>query len=529
MRTSLARLAAAAGACALCALTLLPASAQYYSPPKFKHQVLPAYSDTARAGHETGQVFVKVLVMGNGTVPKNGITLFKGSGHRDLDAATMAAVKASTFSPGTRDGKPVVAFMDVIYKFTLQGVLEAGGNTSDLARKLGSNPHDTATRLALATGYLNKQQYSQAESILKEGVGLDPNNAKMWARLGIAYYGDGVQSKDESKYKEAADAFDKALSLDPHVDTAGVAGIAYNRYAFGLLQNQQYAAALPYAQKAAQLDPKRSDNQLLIGDANTGIGNYQTALAAYKNAQSLDDHKNATITSNILARVGNAELALGDETAGIAAITQAEQASARNPAPYQALASYYIKKGNFNAALSPLKQLLALNPNDPHVLTNISAIEIQQKNYTQAKADAQKALSIDPNNGDALFGMAQLSASQGDTGTADSYLQKAIAANKSAAADYNDAIAKIYLQETTDKQNHAPDAERYANAATQANPNDADAWYSLGIAYADEGKQSLASDALKKAYTIFKASGNADGASAAAKYYKQVTGTDISG
>jgi len=529
MRSLLARLAAAAGACALCAITSLPASAQYYSPPKFRHQVLPVYSDAARAGHETGRVFVKVLVNANGSVPKNGITLFKGSGHRDLDAATFAAVKASTFSPATRDGKPTVAFMDVIYKFTLQGVQQAGGSTSDLARKLESNPRDVGTRLSLATGYLNKQQYGQAESILKDGVSLDPNNSKLWARLGIAYYGDGVQSKDDSKYKSAADAFDKALSIDPHVDTAGVAGIAYNRYAFSLLQSQQYAAALPYAQKAAQLDPKRSDDQLLIGDANTGMGNYQAALPAYKNAQSLDDRKNATITSNILARIGNAELALGNENAGIAAITQAEQVSARNPAPYQALASYYIKKGNFNAALSPLKQLQALNPNDPHVLTNISAIEIQQKNYTQAKLDAQKALSLDPNNGDALFGMAQIAAVQGDTGTADSYVQKAIAANKTGAADYNGALAKIYLQETTDKQNHAADAERYADAATKANPNDADAWYSLGIAYADQGKQSLASDALKKAYMIFKSSGNADGASAAAKYYKQVTGTDISG
>lgn len=508
-------------------LSPVPASADttYYVAPQYKHQVKPIYPDSARAAHETGTVFVKVLVMANGTVPHNGITLFKSSGHPDLDSAVLAAVKQTTFKPATRNGTPVTAFKDVVITFTLHGAAEAGGNTSDLARKLQANPRDMDTRLKLATGYLNKQEFASAESVLKDGASLEPNNAKLWARLGIAYYGDAVQTKNNERYALASQAFDKAFSVDPHVDTSGVATVAYSTYALNLIVSHQYQTALTYAQKAAQLDPKRADAQIETGDAYAGLQNFQAALPAYKQAQQLDNKKSAAVTSLILTRVGNTYLQLGNESEGLATIQQAESIDAHNPRPYQAVADYYLRKGNPDKALPPLKQLEQINPNDANTKARIAEVYIQQKNWAQAKTELSAALTIQPNNPSALFGMAELAANQGDTAGADSYLQRAIAADKSSAAIFNDLIARIYLQQN----NKTADAQKYALAATQADPNYPGAWYDLGIAYANGGNRNDATNALKKAYTLFKASGNTDGASAAAKAYKQVSGQDLAG
>lgn len=526
MQKMLAGLVAAAGAIVVgtMAAPVLADQPQYYIPPQYKHQVKPVYPESARVAHETGTVFVKVLVMSDGSIAKKGgITLFKSSGHSDLDNAVLAALRQTTFKPATRNGKPVVAFKDVQITFNLKGIQEAGGNTSDLARKLQANPRDVATRLKLATGYLNKQDFASAESVLKDGTSLDAGNATLWARLGIAYYGDAVQTKSNDKYRLASEAFDKAIAANPHVDTKGVAPVAYTSYAINLILTGDFSTALSYAEKAAQLDPKRADTQIAIGQANAGLGNYQAAISAFKTAQQLDNHKNASISALILTFIGQSYFKLGNEAEGVAYIRQAESVDAHNPRPYQALAQYYLQKGNATAALGPLRQVEAINPHDALVKSQIAEVYTIQKNYPAAKAELDAAMAIEPNNSRVLFAQAELAAFQGDAAGADAYLQRAVAADKGSTASFNEALARIYLQQNT----HTAEAERYARVATQANANNGDAWYDLGTALANEGKRTDAGDAFKKAYDLAKRSGNADLLKAATDAYKKVMGKDV--
>ena len=149
------------------------ADATGYVPPRFINQVKPEYPDSARAAGEVGEVKIKVLVQADGS-PKS-FSIFKSSGHKDLDDAVLSAVKASTYRPAYSNGKPTLAFFDITYRFDLKGLAEAEGATSDLESKLAANPNDAETRKILATSLINKHEYSKAEDVLVKGTQLDPN------------------------------------------------------------------------------------------------------------------------------------------------------------------------------------------------------------------------------------------------------------------------------------------------------------------------------------------------------------------
>jgi TonB family protein len=517
-------IAAAAIACALAAWWSTPASADqitYYQAPKFKVQVKPTYPQSARAAREVGVVFVKVLVGANGRPQSFTV---RSSGHKDLDAAVLAAAKQSSYAPATKNGKPVAAFYDFSYKFTLAGLAENEGSDSDLAKRLQANPKSVPTRLALTEFYINRGDFTQAEATAQDGVKLSPNDARLWAQLGRAYYSDGSPKKDVAKLKQAAEAYDKSLSLDPHSPNTSQASAVYAEYAFNLMAGQQYNDCIPYAAKAAQLNPKEMQYRMLKGDCEDGAGNHEAALSDYQAAQPLDNKKDSLLTARLLADIGNAKLNMGDEAGGIEALNQSERANPHAVFAYQYLATYYIRKGNLNAALNPLSQLAQVQPTNVQVHVNMGDIYVRQKNFPAAQAAYNKALALDPKNADAQFGLAELAAAQGNLAQTDTALQRAVSTAPANTAIYNTNIAMLFLQ-TAD---HPGDAVKYALAATTADPNMANAWYALGIAYADTSKKDQANTALHKAFDLFKSRNDQSGMDAVNQAYMKLNGKDQS-
>ena len=528
MRT-LTNVLAAAAACAACLVSLAPsaqADVTYYTPPAFKNKVQPVYPDSARAAHETGTVLVQVLVLANGQ-PKT-FRIIKSSGHKDLDDAVLAALKRSTFTPAMRGSTPQTAFYDATYRFTLTGLAQDEGSSGDLSKKLASNPHDASTRIALGTNYLEAKNFSQAESVFQTGTQLDPNNAKLWAYEGLAYLQDAQANKNTDKYKQSADAFDQAMKIDPHNELALSAGGAYFNYGYQLQQNGDNAGAATYAQKAIAIAPKEAQYYILLGEAQTGQGNFADAVTTLKKAESLDDKKNPIITSRIVADEGNAELSQNDRANGMADINRAEQIDSHALFAYEYLWSYYLKNGNRSAALTPLTQLAQLDPKNPYWQVQIGTIYLDANNVASARQAFQKALALDPSSGDAQFGMIELSAASGDTSTLDAQMQKLTAnAAPKTAAMYETSIASNLLN--SGKANVLPDAQKYADQATKADPNNGQAWYALAIADIQINKNDHASAnaALKKAYDIFKSQNNAQMIKQVSDTYKQINGTDL--
>ena len=83
---------------------------------KAVHLVTPPYPAIARSAHASGSVQVQVLIDENGNV----ISAHAVSGHPLLQAAAVAAARASKFTPTKLSGQPVKVNGVIIYNFVAQ-------------------------------------------------------------------------------------------------------------------------------------------------------------------------------------------------------------------------------------------------------------------------------------------------------------------------------------------------------------------------------------------------------------------------
>ena len=83
---------------------------------KAVHLVTPPYPAIARSAHAAGQVTVQVLIDENGNV----VSAHATGGHPLLQAAAVAAARASKFTPTKLSGQPVKVNGVIIYNFVAQ-------------------------------------------------------------------------------------------------------------------------------------------------------------------------------------------------------------------------------------------------------------------------------------------------------------------------------------------------------------------------------------------------------------------------
>src|SRR6266436_103072 len=83
---------------------------------KAVHLVTPPYPAIARSAHASGAVQVQVLIDENGNV----LSARAMSGHPLLQAAAVAAARASKFTPTKLSGQPVKVNGVIVYNFTQQ-------------------------------------------------------------------------------------------------------------------------------------------------------------------------------------------------------------------------------------------------------------------------------------------------------------------------------------------------------------------------------------------------------------------------
>ncbi len=86
--------------------------------PRYREIPKPAiYPKRARDLGQQGIVFVRARLDYEGNA--EDVTVLKSSGHVLLDNSALAAVRRWHFEPGRRNGTPVVAWVHVPVRFTL--------------------------------------------------------------------------------------------------------------------------------------------------------------------------------------------------------------------------------------------------------------------------------------------------------------------------------------------------------------------------------------------------------------------------
>src|ERR1035437_242171 len=180
----LAALALGALCLALTPLAALAQTSQYYTPPKLIKQATPT---TPIAG--TGSVTVQVLVNKNGSI--GNVKIQKSTNHGD-DAAALEIAKNSTYKPGYRDAKPIVAFYTMALKFNGSSVVNDTGTTSN--------------ELVAANGLIRANKFAEAKTALQSYLAAHPGSKDAEALLGVAdaYLNDA---------QGAAAAFDAAGTI----------------------------------------------------------------------------------------------------------------------------------------------------------------------------------------------------------------------------------------------------------------------------------------------------------------------------
>lgn len=95
-----------------------PAPPPSLEVPAYRVAPAPEYPQAARDDELEGVVLLRVLVSRDGRAAQ--VLVARSSGHRALDSAAVAGVRAWTFRPARRGGEEIEAWMEVPVRFQLR-------------------------------------------------------------------------------------------------------------------------------------------------------------------------------------------------------------------------------------------------------------------------------------------------------------------------------------------------------------------------------------------------------------------------
>ncbi|WP_238602787.1 tetratricopeptide repeat protein [Fimbriiglobus ruber] len=177
---------------------------------------------------------------------------------------------------------------------TLAGLAEATGKP-DEARKWRAEAAKYVDHQARGRALYEQGDPDGAVAAFRTAVQFDPKATNARINLGLALQKIGSWDEAMAVYRAAA-------RLDPKNASAPlrIALVSIN------IQND-YAAALPFAQKAVELAPKDAQAHSSLGLARLGVGDERGAVAAYEEACGLNPNdaaaKNGLARSRLLPRL----------------------------------------------------------------------------------------------------------------------------------------------------------------------------------------------------------------------------------
>jgi tetratricopeptide (TPR) repeat protein len=129
--------------------------------------------------------------------------------------------------------------------------------------------------LVKAEELMAAKDYEQAEKILIGAVEIEPNNDKVYNKLGILYI-------EQENFSDAKEAFKTALRYDKLND------LTYNNLGLALFNQGRYNEAIEAYQKSIHLNSLIPHRYINLGLSYAALRQYEKALDAYKKALVLD-------------------------------------------------------------------------------------------------------------------------------------------------------------------------------------------------------------------------------------------------
>ncbi len=248
-------------------------------------------------------------------------------------------------------------------------------STSTPTPFLGVTPHPSFEAYGAGVAAIERGDYEQAATYMRQVLDLDP-------KLADAYYFLGEATRRLGHPGEAVDAFDQAVLLDPNF-AAGYLGRARTLIA---IRPEQLPDDYD---RAIRADP-------LLAAAYLEKGAYYASRRQWEKVDEiLGEAIEAGITDpEVFIRRAEAQL---NRTQYGAALGSATEGSANDPTNldgYLMLGRAYVENSLYNAALWPLQTYTLYRPDDPVGIAYLARAHLGVGQYDSAFDEANRALGF---------------------------------------------------------------------------------------------------------------------------------------
>jgi tetratricopeptide (TPR) repeat protein len=388
--------------------------------------------------------------------------------------------------------------------------------------------------LLIGNAYRETGHYVQAEASYQRALKLNPKIARAHAYLGKTYLLEGGLQRAADAERE----FSAELAANPHDLTS--------HYEIGMLrlQEHQYGAAQEALKTAAAEQPQDPDTQCHLGEAYSGTGNLQLAIAALQSCTALLDRgAPSQITPSAAHELLAGVLGKAGKTADAdREIAAAKAASSKHVAPpltsvpsltnastteesgiadllanacnnlgviramnkqYAEAADLFaqaakwsrniqnldrnwgfaaFRASRYNEATAPLEQYVAKNPRDGRARYMLALSYFMTQDYPQAAAIFRPDLDTLPSDPGLLYAAGTSLARSGDAPAAEKIFKRFIEASP------NSPEAHLILAEAHRNQKEYDDSLRESAEALRLDTHLAGAHYSRGLVRLRQGK-----------------------------------------
>ena len=346
-----------------------------------------------------------------------------------------------------------------------------------VGQKGSSAGAEETAAMVRAESAMDRQQWREAETILRQLVTADAKDTRAWFDLGYVMHA-------EENYAEAIVAYRGAVAAQPE-------SFECNLNLGLMLAHEKNAEASMYLEKATHLKPTGEDQQAALARAWASLAleqdfrNPQSAVESWRRAVEIAP--------------GNAQHRLGFgvalERTGDAAGAERELHKAVELAPEStdtlaALANFFTRAKRLPEAEETLRRLASLTPKEESEHLQLGRVLSAEGKYAEAAVELQKALDLQSDDWDALRELAFVQQRSKDHAAAESSY-RTLLIHFAKDADLYDGLGSALLAQ----QKYA-EAQNKFMVCTRLKPEWGEAYGQLALAAAGNKQYEVAIKAL---------------------------------
>lgn len=354
--------------------------------------------------------------------------------------------------------------------------------TEYLERAVEAAPDAAGIRTQLALGRLASGETMEAVKDLESAVDLGQNVFQADVLLTMVH----LRKREFRQALESAQDFVKKLPDNP---------LPYNLMGVASLGLNNPKAARENFEKALEKDPKFLPAILNVAHLDESEGNVDAARQKYLFVlKQQEGHVGALMS---LAKISEQQ---GNEEQALKYYETAWKDNSGAVQPGLVLIDYFNRKRQPLRAISIARELKALHPENPMVLSALGTSQMAAKDFRNAVNTFTEMVKLLPQSEQAHYLLGQGNFAADDTGAARSQFKKALGIKK----DF--LPAQIALARLEMKSNRTNDAMQIAQTIQKQRPKEEAGYRLEGDVWMNKGDYSKAADVYRHAYERFKTS-----------------------